>query len=302
MKNKQFQFITLLIVFVISLDFGFGHIYEFLYFTEKSKKQDRLIHSAIGTHEDVLVFGSSRAYHHYNPEIIEETLNLTCFNVGYGGQNIYYHLALLKEAIKRKKPQIAILDLIDIDFEDTGAKHNKEKLSILSPFVNKSNIYRETVLLRGNNEKIKFLSSIYPFNSKQLYIIKNNLINQRSDVKGFVGLSRIWKKPIENYKNNNNKIDYFKLNSIYDFIKLCNKNDIKVFIFISPNFAKYYENNNFDYLNKLLYKKYRLNINNFSDSIKYQNSPHLFSDPYHLNKNGADIFTKEISEFIKKNL
>jgi hypothetical protein len=302
MERKQLKYIILLVVFVIALDFGFGHIYEFLYLTEKSQKQDRLIHSAIGTHEEVLVFGSSRACHHYNPEIIEEKLNLTCFNVGYGGQNIYYHLALLKEAIKRKKPQIAILDLIKIDFEDTGKIHDKEKLSVLLPFVNKSNIYRETVLLRGKNEKIKLFSSIYPFNSKLLHILRNNLTSQRSDTKGFFGLSRVWGKPIETKMNKNFTPSNDKLEALGEFITLCQTNEIMIKIFISPHYAKFSSKNGYDYIAEYIQKNHGLEINNLSASKKYLNAPHLFSDPYHLNKQGADMYSKEISEIIKKQL
>ena len=302
MKRKQLKYIIFLIVFVISLDLGFGHIYEFLYLTKKSKKQDRLIHSAIGTQEEVLIFGSSRAYHHYNPEIIEEKLNLTCFNVGYGGQNIYFHLALQKEAIKRKKPQIAILDLINIDFENTGDKHDKEKLSVLLPFVNKSNIYRETVLLKGKKEKIKLLSSIYPFNSKLLYILRNNLTSQRSDTKGFFGLSRVWEKPIETKINKNFTPSNDKLEALDEFITLCQTNEIMIKIFISPHYTNFLSKNGYDYIAEHIQKNHGLEINNLSASKKYLNATHLFSDPYHLNKEGADMYSKEISEIIKKSL
>ena len=86
MKNKNIQFITLLIVFIVILDFAVGTVYKALYFSEKSRQNDRLIHSVLGTNEDILIFGSSRALHHYNPQIIEDSLGMTCYNVGSGGQ------------------------------------------------------------------------------------------------------------------------------------------------------------------------------------------------------------------------
>jgi hypothetical protein len=300
--HNQFKYIFFLIFFVIILDFGLGDVYESLYLTEKSKKQDRLIHSAIGTNEEVLIFGSSRAYHHYNPEIIEEILDLTSFNVGYGGQNIYYHLAILKEAILRKKPKIAILDLVPIDFEETGEKQNKEKLGILLPFVNESNIYRETVLLRGKKEKIKLLSSIYPFNSKQLYILRNNLTNQRSDTKGFLGLPREWDEKIETKKSESFKPDFEKLLALDEFVTLCKINNIEIFIFISPHYVNFMGDNSYFYIAEYFSKSHDILVNNLSDSNKYLSNPALFSDTYHLNKWGANIYSEEISLIIKNSL
>lgn len=116
MKNKGLIFIIFLILFTVLLDFSFGKIYEALYFSDESRNNDRLIHSVLETTEDILVFGSSRAIHHYNPQIIEDTLGVTCYNVGSGGQNIYFHLALLEAALERYVPKIAILELMSIDF------------------------------------------------------------------------------------------------------------------------------------------------------------------------------------------
>lgn len=135
------------------MDQAIGYIYDQLYFSEKSQRNDRLIHSAVGTSEDILIFGSSRAYHHYNPMVFENCLGMSCYNVGYGGQNIYYHLALLKSSVIRHKPKIAILELLYIDFEKTDEIFDTEKLSILLPFAKKSQIYYDAVLMRGRKKK-----------------------------------------------------------------------------------------------------------------------------------------------------
>lgn len=302
MKGKAVTYILFLIFFVFALDYGLGKVYNYFYFTERSKRQDRLIHSAIGTTEEVLIFGSSRAYHHYNPEVIEEVLGLSCFNVGYGGQNIYYHLALLKAAVEREKPKIAILDIMSIDFEVTDSRNNKEKLGVLLPFVDESFVYQEAIMLRGETEKIKLISSIYPFNSKQLYLFRNNLSSQRSDTKGFVGLTAEWKKPLEEKRTIIYQPDNEKFSALDEFVDICKKNDIKLFLFISPYYINYIGKTNYSYFIENIYEKYGLEVNSQINSEKYLSSPQLFSDPVHLNKVGADIYTKEISLMIKNSL
>ena len=300
MQDKPIKYILFLIIFVVAFDVGLGHIYNLLYFTEKSKSQDRLIHSAIGTKEEVLIFGSSRAYHHYNPDVIEKKLGLSCFNVGYAGQNIYFHLALLKAALERTKPKVVILDIMSIDFEMTDAAHDREKLGVLLPFVSKSAVYREAVLSRGKSEQIKLLSSIYPFNSKALFLIRNNLTNQRSDVKGFFGLPDKWKKPIKYNDDVIFAIDNNKIEALYEFIDLCQNNNIKIYIFVSPYYKKFSPENNYSFIVKNIYEKYGLIVNNYVNAKKYINSPQLFSDPVHLNKDGADIYSREVADIILK--
>jgi hypothetical protein len=301
MQNKPLKYILFLVLFVIVLDFGLGQVYEFLYFSEKSENQDRLVHSAIGTNEEVLIFGTSRAYHHYNSEVIEQILGLSCFNVGYGGQNIYHSLALLKAAIQRKKPQIAVLELMSIEGNE---KNDLGKLSMLLPFVNKSNIYRDLILKRGISEHAKLLSSIYPFNSKQLYMLRNNLTTMRSDVKGFRGLTAEWDKPIEKRDVNVFSPDNSKMQeAIHEFIELCQKNEIKVFIFISPKYVNFLnKKNTYSEITEDIYKNYGLEVTSQINSPKYLSSPQFFSDPIHLNKIGADIYSREIALIIKNSM
>lgn len=301
MYHKSVQYIFYLILFTVILDFTVGKVYDLLYFSEKSKRQDRLIHSAIGTTEDILVFGSSRAYHHYNPTIIEEKTGLSCFNVGYGGQNIYFHLALLKSAIERSKPKIAILDIISIDFEKTPSQYDKEKLGILLPFVHKSNILKETVLMRGKEENIKFLSSIYPFNSMQLHMLRNNFTSIRSDLKGFVGLQRKWDKPIERQDVKIVEYDPHKVDAFYEFIELCKTNNISLYIFISPHYVDFQGKSKYSVLIDELKSNTGVELISFENSPYFFNRSEYFADPFHLNNDGANKYSELVASIIIKN-
>jgi hypothetical protein len=164
MNNKDIKFLFFLLIFTIALDRGLGLVYGHLYFSKKSRNDDRFIHSILGTDEDILIFGSSRALHHYDPYIIKDYCKMSCFNAGSGGQNIYFHLALLEAAIERYIPKIVILELLTIDFEKTPPQWDTEKLGELLPFINMSDACYKAVLRRGKSEKIKKISFIYPFN------------------------------------------------------------------------------------------------------------------------------------------
>lgn len=238
MKNRHIQYILLLVVFTVVMDFAFGKLYEGLYFSEESRQNDRLIHSVLGTHEDILIFGSSRALHHYNPKVIEDSLGMSCYNVGAGGQNIYYHLALLKSTLEHYTPKIVILELMSIDFEITPSQWDKEKLGTLLPFYHKSEAAKVAVLRRGNFEQFKNISQIYGFNSLQYNIMRNNFCPTNNDIQGFVPiLGRVWNRSIESKPCTLGAFDDSKISALNEFINTCIKNNIKGFVFISPIFV-----------------------------------------------------------------
>lgn len=297
MRNSR-KFLILFFVFSIVLDLVIGKVYETLYFSEKSKRRDRLIHSAVGANEEILVFGSSRAYHHYNPLIIQEETGLSCYNVGCGGQNIYYHLALLKAVLENSKPKKVILDVISIDYEVTGSKYNKEKLGVLLPFVNESKPLRKAVLSRSKSERFKLLSSIYPFNSKQLHIVRNNLMSSRSDVLGFVGLNKTWHKDIEYGIPTIVEIDSSKYDAFVEFIELCANNEIGLWLVFSPHYVDKAGANEHELFIDHIYHNTGVTVLDFTSDTSYIGYKNFFADPYHLNHQGADKLSQEVGEII----
>jgi len=300
-KFKKYHFFIFLLIFTVGLDILFGYIYDRLYFTLKSMGQDRVIYSALVANEDVLVFGSSRAYHHYNPKIINIRTGMSSYNLGKAGQNIYYHLALLESAMQRNIPQIVILELMTLDFQKTSKLYETEKLGVLLPFARKSDPIYNTVMLRGWNEKYKLLSKIYPLNSKQLFMIRNNFTKVTSHYHGFAGLDRVWKKTIKT-KNVEviNDYDPLKLEALDRFIKLCQKNNINILICISPHYVNNVGDDPFADISKRLKKKFNLEINSFRSEPKFIDDSTYFSDPFHLNKRGADLYTRMICDLVSK--
>ncbi len=295
MKNKHLQYVIFLVVFTLVLDFAFGKLYESLYFSKESRKNDHLIHSVLETHEDILIFGSSRALHHYNPEIIEDSLGMTCYNVGSGGQNIYYHLSLLQSALERYTPKIAILELMSIDFEVTPPQWDTEKLGTLLPFVNHSAASREAVLLRTEQEKLKLFSNIYPFNSLQYSIFRNNVLPYDNHNKGFMPINRIWDKPIETKEVKPGMIDERKMLALYNFIETCQNNNIQLYVFVSPHFVDFNGKSTYTYVSELLKEKFGIAVLSFENDSLFLANKAFFADPFHLNVEGANVLSSEVA-------
>ncbi len=287
--------------FVICLDLTIGLLFKKLYFSESSKENDPFIYSITKSTDDIIIFGSSRAKHHYNAKMITDSLLLNTYNFGYGGQNIYFHEILLRNLLLRHKPKIILLDLTFIDFEVTQSSWDKDKLDALIPFYEFPLIGYEMCTLDAYH-KLKSLSSIYPFNSQIYNIVKNNYFPYNNHFNGFIPLND--KKcsrelTIENTLNQGFKYDYQKIETIKGFIKLCNDNDIRILLFISPLYKKYENGLPFKGFLIDLQKKFKINAFDFRNNSDFLNC-NYFSDPMHLNSDGADIYTKNVISILKK--
>ena len=127
-----FSKLIILFLFLFVSDFLIGNLLSYYYFNQKRGADYLTTYSIDSTKADVLIFGSSRASHHYRPPIFENHLNLTCYNVGRDGSFLFYQYAVLKAVIKRYSPKIIILDFNDGEFSKDES--NYDRISALLPY------------------------------------------------------------------------------------------------------------------------------------------------------------------------
>lgn len=278
---------------IIILDFAIGTSLQFFYFKQESGAQYRATYSIEKTTADILIFGSSRANHHYVPDFFEGAFRLTYYNVGRDGQFIFYHYALLKTILKRHTPKVIILDFSNNEFRQNKGAY--DRLSALLPYYNSHPEIRPIVELRGRYEKIKHWSHIYPYNSQLFSIAVGNAQfnkTKKGDIKGYVPLLKTYEKNIlSDTSSLSYTIDNAKVKAYTSFIHDCLKERVKIYIVCSPYLIK---SDHVDYSVRLA--KQIANENNVSffdhsrDSLFLNNSS-LFSDVAHLNQEGAKAFS-----------
>ena len=302
-KNKlkkspyTYFFLKLLILagIVFLLDFSIGNLLRHFYFKQQSGLQYRTTYAFEKTSEDILIFGSSRATHHYIPPLFEKELGQSCYNAGKDGEAIFYHYSVLKSVLKRYTPKMIILDFHNSDLQKDSRGY--DRLSVLLPYYKTHPEVRPVAELKGPFEKWKLCSAIYPFNSSILTIaVGNTEFNKkrREDQKGYMPIYKVWNLPIEADTEPEEKgIDSVKRNIFESFIKECAEKKIPLFIVKSPAYLKQMGIDPYVVEAEKIASHYNISFWDYShDSMFISNNGKYFADRSHMNNTGSQLFTE----------
>jgi predicted peroxiredoxin len=303
-KTFLFRFflnIFWVIAIVICMDFLIGSLLRFFYFKQQSGFQYRTTYSIEKTKADLLIFGSSRANHHYQPEVFEKKMNLSFYNVGRDGVSIFYDYAILQAILARYFPKIVILDFERKEFERN--QENYDRISFLLPYYKTHPEIHSIVKLKGPYEQIKLLSQIYPFNSSIFTIANGNIKmgGQRyREIKGYVPLTKEWVESLkaENIASSSNQLDSNKIKLYESFIKECIKSRVKLYIVCSPYFVKSGINDSSIMKGREIARKYNINFFDYSLDTLFSGNRSLYADVQHLSDDGAKKFSDLITDKI----
>ena len=299
MMNKKF--VTRLLIFTIILiaaDRLIGLTFNKLYFTSNDKSIAKLRYTIDSTRQDIIILGSSRAQHHFNPSVIAKETGLSAYNCGFGGQGLAFSFVQLSEMTKRYHPKLVILEvspeiLLDPESED--------KLRILLPYANRDTLIRNILTRNNPLENVKLLSEIYPYNSKIINLLKALSQKPSDPYNGYYPLDRqidTTQKIVINSFKTSNGIAEDKFYYLDRISNLCNEKNIPLFITISPYYSV---NQDLMNLNDQIASRCelnRLNFENYSSYPETYHKPMLFQDNAHLNDTGADLFSSAISKKI----
>jgi len=272
------------------------------YFKQTSGFLYRTTYSIDSTNADILIFGSSRANHHYIPHVFEDSLKMTCYNTGRDGNFLLYNYALFKTITNRYTPKIVVFDISPNEFYYKSYEY--DRLSILLPYYKNHPEIRNILYLRSPLEKYKLMSAIYPFNSNILSIaIGNTEINKKRnpDINGYVPLhGTLIDTILEKVKLSTlGLIDTNKINALNDIINTCNNNGILPVFIQSPLYQDFPPSNAYFSGIDSLAKTQNDIFWSWLDDPHFLSAPHLFKDKFHLNENGAMLFSKTVVRKLK---
>lgn len=302
MSIKSFAIKLLLFIFIVFLlDLVVGSMLKHFYFKQESGFYYRTTYAINETRDDLLIFGSSKATHQYHPQLLENELNYSYFNVGRDGSSIFFQYATLKSVLKRYTPKLIILDVAR-EFENSQDSY--DRISMLLPYYHDNPELRDMIMLKSPYEKYKLISKVYPYNSLLFSILVGNLeynAGRFSDYKGFIPLQNKWKLPLQEIKGAAEYgIDTLKIEAYKSFIQDCKNANIKLVIVSSPIF---YTLDKTEVSNKICEEiaiENKVPYFNFTGDSLFLSSPQYFADLGHLNEDGSKIFTQKVIDKVKQ--
>ena len=298
------RFIAQLLVFltiVVVIDVACG--FAFMQIESKAKGgftyRDNYICDVLET--DVLVSGSSRCVRHYNPQIITDSLGLSCYNAGQMGNGIILNYGRLRMIDERKKPSVIIYDLHP-EFDLLSGDDNHRYLTWLKSHYGRDGV-AEIFESIDKTEKFKMKSQMYRYNSRWVEMIMNYvhpITEARSD--GFSPLFGEMDKTKIHAKGAWTNLDYqFDELKISYISKMIDEAEgTKLFFVVSPI---WYGMDTQQFVPvKQMCEERGIPFIDYSNNPKYVGDCEYFKDGLHLNALGADEFTRDLMALLKEEL
>ena len=255
----------------------------------------------------VAIYGSSRAWVHINPNILEDSLNIKAYNFGMDGQNFWLQYLRNKEYLKYNKPPKVII--VSVDVFSLAKRKDLYGLNQFLPYMLWNNdIKNYTSSYNGFSLEDYYLPLIRYYGSTRgsASVIKPSSNEGLYRNKGYKGMERQWNNDLAKAKLEKKhysiKIDSNTISLFNKFLSECKLNDITVILVYTP---EYIDGQNFvknreeiikiynDYSNK-----YDLLFLDYSDDYLCAQKEYFYNAS-HLNKKGSEIFTRKLAHDLK---
>lgn len=298
--KKYITRVLLFFVLVIFADIGVGILGDYMWTNSKGGYTKQSADFALNDIHDVLIFGSSRAKHHYDTPFLSDTLALNVYNAGADGSGIILATGLCELAISRYKPKLIIYDVtfsFDI-IENPQDNNNVRYIKWLKPYY-KSPAISSIIKDVKKEEWYKVHSGLIRYNSSLITMAQDYFISKELGNNGFEPmkgqLSELEVNMFSNKKEAIPSVDSLKLKYVEKFITLAQTNKIPIVFIKSPRLGA----KDSDILQpvKDICSRYQVPFWDYRSNVLFQ-KPYFFCDHSHLNAEGARVFSRAVVEEI----
>ncbi len=249
--------------------------------------------------EDIIIMGSSRGNHHYVPQIISNSLKLSCFNCAYDALGILNMYGRYLLTTRTHTPKILIYDVFTrFDIYDDRSDH-LQSLDGIKQYANEPeimSIFDDVTPM----EHYKLQSLLYRYNTKVFLLNSEIKTKWPSPKLGYTPLEGIMEHEPEPYtaEYTNQEPDSVKLKYMRKLIHAAQSKGTKVILCISPRYGTTL-NADLDPIIKLAKEEKVPLLNHYTDK-RFTTKKEYFKDSFHLNHTGATEYTKVVANEIKQ--
>lgn len=260
---------------------------------------------------DILIYGSSRAWVHFNSTMMSDSLQIPTYNLGIDGHNFWLQYLRHKMVLENNtKPKVIIVSVDMFTLQKVKNLYNLEQF--LPYMLWNKNIKNATSSYEG------FVAADYEIPLVRYYgkkkeietairFFSGHLSNPVSRVKGYQGLNRIWSKDFNKAKSSIKgyevKIDPETVLLFQRFIAECKQNNTKLIFVYAPEYIEGQEfmknRSEIFAIFRTYSKQYQIPFYDYSnDSICLQKK--YFYNSVHLNRAGAELFTSKLVDTLRQ--
>jgi hypothetical protein len=279
-----------------------GHI---KYYQHETERINMLLNKE--TYYDILFIGSSRMHVHCNPKVIDSITKLTSYNFGVEGGNLLETNLWLQVYLQlHKAPKVIVLDIPVFAF-DIGRRPFFNP-TIYFPYLSNDIIYNTIAKYKkiGLYKYLPFLQLMEvddynKFNALKGWAGGKEELASHFTYNGYADNGENILKPSTRppHDTTTYKITETGMKLFNAIIDTCIKKNIKLMLIYSPEYF------DIEYSTRVNFFSYINNTASKNDLpfFDYRKSPIsrdsiLFANPGHLNKFGADIFSKDVAQRI----
>ena len=294
------KFIINIFVFfaiVAIADFAVGKVFHFIQANISGGRTGAEYYACRESNEDIIVMGSSRASHHYVPQVFSDSLHMSCFNAGQDGNGIILQYGRWKMISERYTPKLIIYD-IAADF-DLYESDNARYVDRLKPYSN-DDIVRDYISSIFPIEKLKLLSQMYCFNYKFLEVLSDIRLGRSVRENGFIPMSGTLRDEMVAKETDylNGRDDDVKQHYLRQLVREVRDNGGDVVFVISP----YWKTVCYDFSSlRTIAKELDVKVYDYSD-CQISDEQSLFKDSHHLNEEGAITFSGLLANRMKRDI
>ena len=240
---------------------------------------------------DIICIGNSAILNSVNPEIIEDSLSMTCYNGGTTGQGVFFFETVIDCILQRHTPKMFVLGLRP---EEIGGNIGEGIYDVLKPYYGIGYKSIDDHFNKASGfDRFLLHSNLLRYNTIWVRVLLYMLVDDTTyPENGFIPMNKPTHFPqlkqIETYEVPVKA----KLECIERIIQKCRARNIDIVICFPPTLndfkqkdlpcAKAIEN---------LCHRYKTPCLIDYNNKYFQNHPELFYDNGHVNKDGADKYS-----------
>lgn len=263
----------------------------------KTGTEGRINYVANKSEEEILILGSSRAVHHYNSRILEDSLGAKVYNMGVDANGLILASGIVRLEFQRHKPRLIIFELTP-PYDFTSSKRVED-----SKFLQNLKLYNDNpevgaiISAVDPLEAFKLRSSLYRLNSSFFEFFEFFQSGDTLASGGFMPQKTLLRYEPSRPLEEEPVVDPVKKELFDNFLAFLKEENVDVIFTISPVYR--YPTADYEFFKTYVTGKGYVVLDHLQDPDFVGNKT-FFSDRVHLSQKGAELLTSKVANQLKQ--